>query len=170
MPAGGADALQGMSDAERRATTLDCALAEARERIAEAERARDEARAEIASHADWAKKFTSDPANSGAVELVKRITELEARVSEDNLVCLCGCPPEAHESLGEDGEQCDHEEHTCLRVAPAVRDLFVALRAEFELAKCPGPRDCTSYVGMELRLLGTIERLKRQIAVLEAGA
>jgi hypothetical protein len=37
MPAGGADALQGMSGVERRAHALDCALAEARERVAELE-------------------------------------------------------------------------------------------------------------------------------------
>lgn len=57
---------------------------------------------------------------------VKRLTE---RVEEDNAVCLCGCPPDAHESLGEDGESCGHDDHECLRVAPAVATLFASLRA-----------------------------------------
>ena len=50
------------------------------------------------------------------------------RIQLDNAVCICGCPHEQHESLGEDGEQCEHEDHECIRVCPAARDLFVAAR------------------------------------------
>ncbi len=50
------------------------------------------------------------------------------RIEEDNAVCLCGCPPEEHESQGEDGEQCAHEDHDCIRVCRAARNAFVAMR------------------------------------------
>jgi len=58
----------------------------------------------------------------------EKLAEAEERIAEDNAVCICGCAD--HESLGEDGEQCDHEDHECVRVAPAVRDMFAAMRRE----------------------------------------
>lgn len=49
---------------------------------------------------------------------------------EDNAVCLCGCPLSEHENNGEDGEQCDHEGHVCLRTCPAIRDLYQTALAQ----------------------------------------
>ena len=42
------------------------------------------------------------------------------RIREDNAACICGCPLSEHENLGEDGEQCEHEDHECLRVSAAA--------------------------------------------------
>ena len=58
----------------------------------------------------------------------RRMQCAEWRIGMDNAVCICGCAPEDHESLGEDGEQCDHEDHVCIRVCLAARTLFVAMR------------------------------------------
>ncbi len=49
---------------------------------------------------------------------------------EDNAVCLCGCLLSEHENNGEDGEQCDHEGHVCLRTCPAIRDLYQTALAQ----------------------------------------
>jgi hypothetical protein len=68
-------------------------------------------------------------------ELEDKVKELEERVDEDNAVCLCGCPASDHEQFGEDGEQCEHEDHVCQRVAPSVRDLFVEMRRERDEAQ-----------------------------------
>jgi len=67
----------------------------------------------------------------------RRMQCAEWRIGMDNAVCICGCAPEDHESLGEDGEQCAHESdgHVCLRVAPAIRDLFVEMRERAEKAE-----------------------------------
>ena len=58
-----------------------------------------------------------------------RIGELEALLRECNAVCLCGCPDEEHESYGEDGESCGHDDHECIRVAPAVLAYVNKLRS-----------------------------------------
>lgn len=46
------------------------------------------------------------------------------RIKEDNAVCICGCPPEAHE-MDDCGESCADESHECLRVCVAVREMWV---------------------------------------------
>ncbi len=61
--------------------------------------------------------------------LLDAYVALRAELMTDRAVCICGCPNETHESYGEDGEACEHEDHECLRVPVAVRDMFVALRA-----------------------------------------
>lgn len=54
---------------------------------------------------------------------------LAARLAEDNAVCLCGCPLSEHEDNGEDGEQCEVEDHVCLRTYAAIMQIYVAQRA-----------------------------------------
>jgi len=58
------------------------------------------------------------------VEIEGEVRSLRQQLAEDRAVCLCGCTPEQHENYGEDGEGCEREDHNCLRVAVAVRDLF----------------------------------------------
>ena len=59
----------------------------------------------------------------------KRADELMNELTGDRAVCICGCPPEAHESYGEEGEACEHDDHECLRVCVAVRNIVASLRA-----------------------------------------
>ena len=49
-------------------------------------------------------------------------------VDADNAACLCGCPLSEHESVDEGVEQCEHEDHVCLRTCPAIAQLYVAAR------------------------------------------
>ena len=58
--------------------------------------------------------------------LLDELETLRQRVNEDNEVCLCGCPPDAHECYEEDGESCENETHTCLRVCRSVAAEFEA--------------------------------------------
>lgn len=58
-----------------------------------------------------------------------RIGELEALLRECNAVCLCGCPDSEHESYGEDGESCGHDDHECIRVPKAVLAYVERLRS-----------------------------------------
>ena len=73
-----------------------------------------------------------------------RVKELEERVMDDNAVCVCGCPAHDHESLGEDGEQCKHEDHECIRVAVSIREMYVSMRAR--VAKLEAERDHANMV------------------------
>lgn len=57
-----------------------------------------------------------------------RLVCADRRIEMDNAVCICGCSPEDHKSHGEDGEQCDHEDHVCIRVCLAARTLFLEQR------------------------------------------
>jgi hypothetical protein len=57
-----------------------------------------------------------------------RVAELESLLRECNAVCLCGCPDADHEA-DECGESCGHDEHECIRVAPAVLDYVNRLRS-----------------------------------------
>ena len=61
-----------------------------------------------------------------APALLDEVETLRQRVNEDNEVCLCGCPPDAHECYEEDGESCENETHTCLRVCRSVAAEFEA--------------------------------------------
>ncbi len=69
---------------------------------------------------------------SDAADEIERLrlalAEAHARIALDNAVCLCGCPASEHEDNGEDGEQCEHEDHECLRVAPAVLEIVGRVR------------------------------------------
>lgn len=56
-----------------------------------------------------------------------RIAELESLLRECNAVCLCGCPDSEHEA-DECGESCGHDDHECIRVAPAVLAYVNGLR------------------------------------------
>jgi len=74
-----------------------------------------------------------------------RIAELESLLRECNAVCLCGCPESEHESYGEDGESCGHDDHECIRVAPAVLEIVqryrVALSDALRAQPAPPPSD-----------------------------
>lgn len=60
----------------------------------------------------------------------REIERLTARVREDNAVCICGCPPEEHESYGEDGESCENDKHECLRACPSIAATVAHLREQ----------------------------------------
>ena len=68
---------------------------------------------------------TCRPAPSPASDEVARLTAL---LHECNAVCLCGCPESEHESYGEDGESCGHDDHECLRVPRSVLAYVETLR------------------------------------------
>lgn len=68
-----------------------------------------------------------------AIERDKR-EAAEIALAEDRCVCLCGCPISEHEGRMEDGEQCEHEDHECLRVAPAVLEIVGRVRLALETA------------------------------------
>ena len=121
-------------------------IAELEIRAENAERKRDEAKARAATaeaaRLDADLQVARDQKRIAELErerdeALAKVKELETRVAEDNAVCVCGCAHEDHESLGEDGEQCAHESdgHVCLRVAPAIRDLFVEMRERAEKAE-----------------------------------
>ena len=63
---------------------------------------------------------------NAAPALLDELETLRQRVNEDNEVCLCGCPPDAHECYEEGGESCENETHTCLRVCRSVAAEFEA--------------------------------------------
>lgn len=67
--------------------------------------------------------------------LQSELATLRARLSECNAECICGCPESEHESLGEDGEQCDHEDHECIRSSPSVVGIIKDLRAKLAAAE-----------------------------------
>jgi hypothetical protein len=66
-----------------------------------------------------------------ALDLVVYLRQAIEERNGEHAVCLCGCPPEDHE-MDDCGESCMDESHACIRVAPAVRDLFA-------IAKAPKP-------------------------------
>jgi len=68
-----------------------------------------------------------------AIERDKR-EAAEIALAEDRCVCLCGCPISEHEGRMEDGEQCEHEDHECIRVAPAVLEIVGRVRLALETA------------------------------------
>lgn len=70
-------------------------------------------------------KGTIEPAPPAGAEVAR----LTALLRECNAVCLCGCPDSEHESYGEDGESCGHDDHECIRVAPAVLAYVNKLRS-----------------------------------------
>jgi hypothetical protein len=100
------------------------------------------------SREEWARRLTGDWAGKepsqylidgeaylldaafAAESLREQLKQAQERIDEDNAVCICGCPPEAHEDGGEDGESCDNEDHQCLRVCVAVRQIVAQQSAE----------------------------------------
>lgn len=65
-----------------------------------------------------------------------QLAQAQAEILEDRAVCLCGCPPEQHELVGgDDGEQCEHEDHQCLRAAAGIVSMFADLRAQLATAQ-----------------------------------
>lgn len=87
--------------------------------------------------ATWAQKLLDD---------ANRVPELESLLRECNAVCLCGCPDSEHESYGEDGESCGHDDHECIRVAPAVLAYVERLRST-----PPPPSDAVREASERLR-------------------
>lgn len=67
-----------------------------------------------------------------------RICELESLLRECNAVCMCGCPDADHEA-DECGESCGHDDHECLRVAPAVLEIVQRYRVALSRALATEP-------------------------------
>ena len=86
------------------------------EEVAEAERKIDDLRDEVSAQ------------TARAEEAEASLAEREALLHECNAVCLCGCPESEHESYGEDGESCGHDDHECLRVPRSVLAYVETLR------------------------------------------
>ena len=86
------------------------------EEVAEAERKIDDLRDEVSAQ------------TARAEEAEASLAEREALLHECNAVCLCGCPESEHESYGEDGESCGHDDHECLRVPKSVLAYVETLR------------------------------------------
>lgn len=57
-------------------------------------------------------------------------TRLRAVLAESAAVCACGCSDVDHESYGEDGESCGHDDHECYRTSPAASSALSTLRAQ----------------------------------------
>ncbi len=55
--------------------------------------------------------------------IARALETAEAELAAERAVCLCGCPATEHENYGEDGEQCKHEDHVCLRVVRGVLEV-----------------------------------------------
>ncbi len=83
-----------------------------------------------------------------------RIAELESLLRECNAVCLCGCPDSEHEA-DECGEGCGHDDHECIRVAPAVLEIVqryrVALSDALRAQRTPPPSDEVREAAERLR-------------------
>lgn len=59
-----------------------------------------------------------------------RVRELEQEVASERQACLCGCPMADHDNGGEDGIQCQREDHECIPAATVVTGAFTELRAD----------------------------------------
>ena len=81
--------------------------------------------------------------------LLDELETLRQRVNEDNEVCLCGCPPDAHECYEEDGESCENETHTCLRVCRSVAAEFEASQKALEAERIENAHLREAFVTME---------------------
>lgn len=55
--------------------------------------------------------------------------------AESNAVCVCGCLALDHESYGEDGEACEHDDHECFRTSKASYAVIHALRCKLATAE-----------------------------------
>lgn len=87
-----------------------------------------------------------------------RIGELETLLRECNAVCLCGCPDSEHEA-DECGESCGHDNHECIRVAPAVLEIVqryrVALSDALRAQTTPPPSDAVREAAEVIRTILT---------------
>jgi len=84
-----------------------------------------------------------------APALLDEVETLRQRVNEDNEVCLCGCPPDAHECYEEDGESCENETHTCLRVCRSVAAEFEASQKALSAERIENAHLREAFVTME---------------------
>lgn len=66
------------------------------------------------------------------------VARLTALLHEANAVCLCGCPDAEHEA-DECGEDCGHDDHECIRVAPAVLEIVQRYRVALSNALAQKP-------------------------------
>lgn len=91
----------------------------------------------------WAGCFTYHW-SCGVRELLKALdaaaVERQALGQDCASECACGCPVADHDNYGEDGEQCDHQEHECYRTSKvALAELtklrLLLLAAETQLTK-----------------------------------
>jgi hypothetical protein len=63
-------------------------------------------------------------------QLKAEVARLRTVLAESNAVCVCGCPDDAHENYGEDGEACPREDHECIRTNRAVLQIVARLTAQ----------------------------------------
>ena len=86
---------------------------------------------------------------NAAPALLDELETLRQRVNEDNEVCLCGCPPDAHECYEEGGESCENETHTCLRVCRSVAAEFEASQKALSAERIENAHLREAFVTME---------------------
>lgn len=98
--------------------------------------------------ANVAMRRERDKAREEKHTLRAEVERLRGLLAECNAVCLCGCPAEAHESYGEDGEACG-KGHDCMRVPRSVATSTAALRAAITLLVEAG--DCQINCNDDLR-------------------
>ena len=85
------------------------------------------------------------------VPVIEQRDNAESVCRESNAVCVCGCEPKDHESLGEDGECCGHEDHECIRTSRSVAKIVADLRARVtELTKCPASASACDQCGNDV--------------------
>ena len=78
------------------------------------------------AHAEIVQKETEEALGwwkDRALKAEARLAAAYQVIDLDNAVCLCGCPLSEHEAVDEGAEQCEHEDHECIRVAPAVLEI-----------------------------------------------
>lgn len=111
-------------------TALDDARREAEAALA----AYDACYASMMASPEW-RPCLGDTATSALRSLLAATSDIEALLRECNAVCLCGCPAAEHEAVDEGAEQCEHEDHECIRVAPAVLEIVRRLRERLATAE-----------------------------------
>lgn len=94
----------------------------------------------VSRNEEWGLRPDFTTAGVTAPPAGAEVARLTALLRECNAVCLCGCPESEHESYGEDGESCGHDDHECIRVAPAVLEIVQRYRVALSdaLAQKPG--------------------------------
>ena len=106
------------------------------------------------------------PWTSGVLHLARERDDFREQLFEDRAVCICGCPNDQHESVGgpEDGEQCENEEHQCLRVSVFVQSEIRDLRAA--LARTEADRE--DLIRRDRAASALMQKLEREAAELRA--
>ena len=84
-----------------------------------------------------------------------------------NAACSCGCPPSEHENLGEDGEQCERDDHQCVPTSVAVAGMLNDLRAALRTVReeLRAVEDACGDVGVNLviSLPNAVRNLKSEL-------